>query len=276
MKGQQGIGRPSWRSVVSVFLCLGLAIASLSLGNITPALADGVTEAELSEMTELWKGSAHALSEINCSSCHQDSETEAFVQKPNYESCQSCHEFETDTFLLGKHGIRLNEGQSPLTPAKARLAMKPEAHSKQMNCNACHNVHSVNTYEASVDSCLTCHNDQHSLNYETSKHAELFVAEGVLPRPSSASVTCATCHLPRETHQETSGGDVLVNHNNTYTLKPRDRMVSEVCMNCHGMEYAYNSIFDNELVESNFAQPPKLHLKSFDMVRVLRDKREGK
>ena len=257
---------------LSLTLSLTLSMGFCFLGN-APAQAQSVTEAELSDITAQWKGSAHALADVNCSSCHQDSETKAFVGKPDNESCQSCHEAETDTFLLGKHGIRRLEGQSPLTPAKARLPMKAEAHGQQMNCNACHNVHSVDTYQASVDSCLTCHNDEHSLNYKNSKHSQLFLTEGNLERPSNASVTCATCHLPREASEY--GSNALVNHNNTYTLKPRDRMASDVCMNCHGMEYAFNSIFDNELVKSNFAQPPEMHLKSFDMVRVLQQKREG-
>ncbi len=257
----------------SITLSLALSLG-LSLTASLPAQADSITEAELNEITAQWKPSAHALADVNCSSCHQDSETKAFVEKPNYESCQSCHEGETDTFLLGKHGIRLREGQTPLTPTKARIAMKPEAHSKQMNCNACHNVHSVDTYQASVDSCLTCHNDEHSLNYKNSKHSQSFLAEGNIERPSNASVTCSTCHLQREADK--SGKNTFVNHNNTYNLKPRDRMASEVCMNCHGMEYAFNSIFDNELVNSNFSRPPEIHLKSFDMVRVLQEKREGK
>ncbi len=257
---------------LSLSLSLPLALGLCFTGGLS-AQADSITEAELSEITAQWKPSAHALADVNCSSCHQANETKAFVEKPNYESCQNCHEAETDTFLLGKHGIRLLEGQSPLTPSKARLPMKPEAHGKQMNCNACHNVHSVDTYQASVDSCLTCHNDEHSLNYKNSKHSQLFLAEGNLERPSSSSVTCSTCHLQRESLD--SGDNVLVNHNNTYNLKPRDRMASEVCMNCHGMEYSFNSIFDNELVNSNFSEPPKIHLKSFDMIRVLQKKREG-
>lgn len=260
---------------MKTWMAIALALM-LSLGAAAPgAWADAVSQAELETITAQWQGSTHALAEVNCSSCHQEANTKALITSPNQESCRTCHEAETDTFLLGKHGIRLYEGRSPLTPAKARLPMLAEAHSKQLNCNACHNVHSVNTYEASVDSCLTCHNDQHSLNYETSKHRQLFLAEGSLARPSTASVTCATCHLPRETGED-GGSNVFVNHNNTYTLKPRDRMASEVCMNCHGMEYSFNSIFDNDLVESNFASPPKLHLKSFDMVRVFQQKREGK
>ncbi len=84
-------------------------------------------------------------------------------------------------------------------------------------------------------------------------------------------MTCATCHLPREV----SGDAILVNHNNTYTLKPRDRMVKEVCMNCHGVEHAYNSIFDDELVEANFARPPTQKLQTFQLVRDLEKKRSS-
>lgn len=262
------------RKLRLLVLALILSVSLFLWATPEAVQAHTATESELSEITAQWKTSAHALADVNCSSCHQDKESKTFVAHPDNESCRTCHEAETDTFLLGKHGIRLLEGQSPLTPSKARLAMKPEAHSKQMNCNACHDVHSVDTYQASVDSCMTCHNDEHSLNYKNSKHSQLFLAEGNLERPSNISVTCATCHLPRETPE--SGSNVLVNHNNTYNLKPRDRMASEVCMNCHGMEYSFNSIFDNDLVKSNFARPPNIHLKSFDMIRVFQEKRSGK
>ncbi|MGF1493001.1 MAG: peptidoglycan-binding protein [Microcoleaceae cyanobacterium] len=124
---------------------------------------------------------------------------------------------------------------------------------------------------ASVDSCLTCHDDTHSLLYENSKHAELFVEEGELPRPSAQSVTCATCHLPRQVHE----GATFVNHNNTFTLLPRDRMVGEVCINCHGVENSYNSVFDDELVQANFDQEPSLEMETFELVRALEERRSG-
>lgn len=232
-----------------------------------------VDQATVTKSTQLWETSAHALNDINCTSCHQSDETKAFVANPTYESCQSCHEQAVDTFLLGKHGIRLLEDESPLRPAMARLPMKHVAHDMQMTCSTCHDAHSVDTVQAAVDSCLTCHNDTHSLNYENSQHAQLFVADRELPRPSSSAVSCATCHLPR--HEVQLGGEAvtLVNHNNTYTLLPRDRMVGEVCMNCHGVEYSYNSIFDDDLVEANFDKPPTLSLETFDLVRALEERR---
>lgn len=236
------------------------------------AIAGNVTQVQLQKIEQQWQTSAHALAEVNCSSCHQSEETNQFVAKPTEESCSSCHENSVDTFLLGKHGIRTLEGLSPLTPAMAHLPMKDSSLDKQMNCNTCHNVHTVDTYQASVDSCLTCHADNHSLNYKNSPHANIFREIGTLPRPNSDSVTCATCHLPREV----SGDDVLVNHNNTYTLMPRDRMVQEVCMNCHGVEHAFNSIFDDELVEANFARPPNEKLRTFKLVRDFEKKRSSK
>jgi len=249
---------------------MGWVVLLLWSGIASTALA--VDSAQLQNINQNWQQSAHALADVNCSSCHQDKSTKAVIQRPTQESCQSCHEVAVDTFLLGKHGIRLLEGQTALTPALAHLPMQAAAHNKQMNCNACHDVHSVKTLPASVDSCLTCHKDTHSLNYKNSKHAQLLREEGALPRPSTVSTTCATCHLPRQT---TESGTVVVNHNNTFTLLPRDRMVKEVCMNCHGMEFAYNSIFDDDLVESNFARPPTLSMDTLKMVRALETQRSG-
>ncbi len=253
---------------------LGLLVLLTLLAIAQPAFAK-VTEAELAQINQQWQGSAHALAEVNCSSCHRDEQTKAVVAQPSHESCRTCHTSEVETFLLGKHGIRLLEGETPLTPALARLPMKSDVQAKAMNCNTCHNVHTVNTFQASTDSCLTCHNDTHSLNYRNSKHAQQVLAEDALPRPSAQSVTCATCHLPRHGSGVASDATVVVNHNNTYNLKPRDRMVQDVCMNCHGLEYSYNSIFDDDLVTANFARPPTQKLQTFELVRALEKRRSG-
>jgi len=259
-----------------------LLVVIVSLGMAPSAAA--VSESELTEINQQWSGSVHALNDVNCASCHQDSETKSFVANPTHESCQSCHENSVDTFLLGKHGIRLYEGKSALTPEMARLPMKHDAFDKQMDCNACHNVHTVNTMQASVEACLTCHNDNHSLNYKNSKHAQAVFANleksagsgSELPRPGADMVTCATCHLPRTATERGDGTTLVrVNHNNTYNLKPQDRMVGDVCMNCHGVEYSYNSIFDDDLVEANFDRPPTLSHESFDLMRAAEKRRSG-
>ena len=249
-------------------------IGVMLIGFALPAAA--TTEEALKTINGQWATSAHALNDVNCASCHQAGETKAFVANPTHESCRSCHENSVETFLLGKHGIRLLEEMSPLTPAMARLPMKHDAFDKQMNCNACHNVHTVDTTQAAVDSCLTCHNDSHSLNYKNSKHAESVFANRELPRPSDQMVTCATCHLPRTAQDKVNGTTVVkVNHNNTHNLKPQDRMVGDVCMNCHGLEYSFNSIFDDALVEANFDRPPTLSLETFDLMEAAEKRRSG-
>jgi hypothetical protein len=261
-----------WRSPFTAISLVALLLA-VTFAWAAPVWANGIDSAQVDEATQLWQTSAHALSEINCSSCHEATDTNEFVAQPGIESCQTCHQQDVDTFLLGQHGIRLLEGESPLTPAMARLPMHAESFDQQMTCNSCHDVHSVNTVQAAVDSCLSCHSDTHSLNYGNSRHAELFAADRDLPRPSASSVSCATCHLPR--HESGTGDNVftLVNHNNTYTLLPRDRMVKDVCMNCHGMEYSYNSIFDDELVEANFDRPPSEVLQTLELVHAFEERR---
>ena len=253
-------------------LAILLLVVTNCLWLVEEAKADKISQTQLTEIQELWQSSAHALAEVNCSSCHQEEKTKELVVKPTAESCRSCHEYSVETFLLGKHGVRTLESLSPLTPAIAHLPMKDSAKGLEMNCNTCHNVHSVNTAQAATDSCLTCHNDRHSLNYKNSPHAQIVSNLQDLPRPNQNAVTCATCHLPRTTQGDT----VLVNHNNTYNLKPRDRMVKDVCLNCHGLEHAYNSIFDDELVEANFAHLPTMKLETFDLVRALEKKRSSK
>ena len=227
-----------------------------------------ISQSHLDEINQLWRSSAHALADVNCSSCHLDGKTKELIVKPNQENCRSCHEVAVDTFLLGKHGIRIGERLSPLQPKITRLPMKKPALGKKMTCNTCHDVHEVNTFQAAVDSCLSCHNDNHSLNYSKSKHAQLLAAEGTLTRASVESVTCAACHLPRMEFD----GVVHVNHNNTYNLLPQDRMIKDVHMNCHGMEYSYRSIFDSELVFINFDRAPTKELQTLEMIRALQQK----
>ncbi|MBP0026905.1 cytochrome c3 family protein [Roseofilum sp. Guam] len=235
------------------------------------AIASPISAERVTEITQQWENSVHALADVNCSTCHQESQTKTLVVRPNQESCQSCHQQQVDTFLLGKHGIRTAEGLSPLTPKMAHLPMKASAQEQFMGCNTCHDVHQPDTFKASVDSCLQCHDDTHSLNYGDSKHGSLFAASVRLPRPSPDLVTCATCHLPRTVNENTNS--VFVNHNNTYTLLPRDRMVKDVCMNCHGLEYSYNSIFDDELIEGNFHHRPQQDLDTLKLVRAFEKKR---
>jgi hypothetical protein len=174
-----------------------------------------------------WLETAHAQAGVNCSGCHG----EPWVQKPAQEACRECHAPEVKGFLAGKHGMRIAAGLSPMTPAKARRAMRPEAGHRELGCTSCHAAHRFDTAGAATESCVGCHRGDHVAAYQRSKHP-------------AAGVTCATCHLPRiELRDEDAGVKrILVQHNQNETLEPPEKMVRPVCMHCHGLGFSIDSL----------------------------------
>ena len=223
-------------------------------------------------LVESWSSSRHALAGVNCTQCHQSESGEFVVAAPT-ETCASCHQFETDTFHAGKHGVLTSLGLPPLTPKMARLPMaaKGPERPSHLSCATCHDPHSVDIVEAATQSCLRCHADEHSLSFEGSPHAEL--ANRKQPgEPAMESLTCASCHLPRvKTAVGAQPGEtrIAVNHNNAWTLRPTDRMAKLVCTSCHGLELSLSSIYDRELVRDNFRAGPKERHPSFPMIEQM-------
>ena len=59
-----------------------LLLLAVSCYFLTPlAAVANITQAQLDEITQLWQTSAHALTEVNCSSCHQDPETKQLEEE---------------------------------------------------------------------------------------------------------------------------------------------------------------------------------------------------
>jgi hypothetical protein len=82
-------------------------------------------------------------------------------------------------------------------------------------------------------------------------------------------VTCATCHLPRVETRVDGKRRVAVDHHNSLTLRPPDRMARRVCMGCHGLPMALSSLLDERLVENNFRGRPARTAEAIAMVRAL-------
>jgi hypothetical protein len=59
---------------------------------------------------------------------------------------------------------------------------------------------------------------------------------------------------------------VLVQHNQNDNLRPNEKMLRPVCLNCHGLGFATNALADSKLVKGNFAGQPGVHIRSLDMV----------
>lgn len=224
-----------------------------------PTQAPALTGAAMDD----WLASAHAEAGMGCGSCHASGG--AWVQRPDHSACAGCHGDEVDGFLAGKHGMRLAVDLPPMTPAMARLPMQPQAAHTELGCGSCHAAHRFDVHTAAVESCLSCHADDHSLAYVGSPHHQLWQQEQAGERPPGSGVSCATCHLPRAQHQRAGVTTIRVQHNQNDGLRPNEAMVRPVCQNCHGLGFALDALADPELIRRNFPHAPTHHVESIDM-----------
>jgi len=220
------------------------------------------------EKGEDWIDSSHANAGINCMGCHslEASGTASWINKPDHRACETCHDLEVTGFLTGRHGMRLAANFSPMTTDMARQPMKSDAH-KDLNCMSCHKAHQFNTdpmYTA-VESCLKCHADDHSRAYKGSLHFRLWNEELKGKTLAGKGASCATCHLPREIIEKGEFKRTVVQHNQNLNLRPNQKMIRGVCMNCHGLSFSLDSLVDAELVRHNFSEPPSIHIDSLEM-----------
>ena len=217
-----------------------------------------------------WAATAHAAAGVNCSDCHlvDDTSTRAkrWSDRLDHTTCAPCHKEEAAGFLGGKHGMRLARGLGPMTPGLARSPMKPEAAHRDLNCASCHTAHGFETRAAAVDACLSCHADPHSLAYKGSRHFQLWRDEGNGDAPAGSGVSCASCHLPREITGSDDRSLARVQHNQNLNLRPNEKMIRAVCLNCHGLAFSIDALADAALVRTNFIGQPSRHVESIDMV----------
>lgn len=233
-----------------------------------------------------WLETSHAKAGVNCSACHQSRDEQgaltAWVDKPGLDGCNSCHNNEVARFKLGKHGMRLAADLSPMRPELARLPMADKAAHAQLTCNSCHGGHRFDVTYAAVDACLTCHDDEHSVAYETSPHAVLWKAETDGDAEAGSGVSCATCHMPRIDYDVNDWmSRKLVDHNQSATLSPNSKMIRPACLHCHGLGFSIDALASDKLIDNNFNGRPDVHVESIDLARAdqeryLREKAEAK
>ncbi|WP_425404262.1 cytochrome c3 family protein [Hwanghaeella sp.] len=254
------------------------------------------------ELVSRWAASGHATGEVGCAACHApeaktlaEAETN-WLNRPAEEVCASCHKAERKSFSIGRHGMRRHPDtakprtvqkalkgfgwkdppetlvamfetllQDPAPPAtmttdEARVALHGDAVGRELTCNTCHDPHAQNLAEAAVGACLSCHDDGHSRAYKSSPHFALWEQELAGSLQPGQGVTCATCHMPKE---ETSKG-IVTNHNQNDTLRPNEKMIRPVCMECHGLAFAIDALADPDLIANNFTGKPVRHIESID------------
>lgn len=213
-------------------------------------------------LIEDWAESAHAASGVNCSGCHQPDPKKEWTDAVSHEACRRCHSSEVDGFLAGRHGMRLSLTLPPLKVRDARLPMRTSAAHRELTCSACHPAHNYDTRTASVDACLTCHDDSHSQAYTQSAHFGLWEAERKGDAPAGSGVSCASCHMPRG-----DDGRVLANHNQSFSLRPREKMLRAVCLNCHGMQFSLDALADPQKQSTCYSGKPDPSVRSLEMAR---------
>lgn len=249
-----------------------------------------------------WARSAHAAAGVNCAACHAPaasgdaplSVVEAHWEAaPDTAVCEQCHRPEARTFILGRHGMRrhpriakprrpsraldtlglgefLPEAVSalmrdPAPPARmtvreARLPMRADAAHRVLDCASCHRPHAVDVATAAVEACMACHDDAHTRAYPGSPHHRLWLAELAGKAAPGTGVSCATCHMAKAERR----GAIVTSHDQNDMLRPNEKMLRPVCLDCHGIRFALSSLADPDLVSRNFAGRPAVEVESIE------------
>ena len=266
------------------------------------AVAPATAFADPGTLTQ-WVGSGHAAAGVNCAACHAEDPADGsesgdvsahWVEAPSTTACRSCHEPQARSFARGRHGMRQHPGIAPprdpaagleriglsgvvpmivaewladpvpptrMSVGEARLPMRADADAhRTLDCGACHRPHDVDTARAAVEACASCHDDRHTRAYFDSPHHRLWQAELAGEAPLGAGVSCATCHMPMTANRDT----IATNHNQNDTLRPNEKMIRPVCLDCHGLEFSLDALADAGLVERNFTGTPTVHVESVE------------
>lgn len=238
-------------------------LVPLTRGDADAPMQDNMDDAIFSD----WEETAHANAGVNCTACHQgvpgDDQPTTWTDRVEVATCGKCHEKESESFLTGKHGMRIASGLSPMTPHQARLPMQLDSAHRELTCNSCHAGHRFDSQYASTTACQQCHADDHSLAYASSSHADLWRDETDGAGESGTGVSCATCHMPRIS----DGDEVWVNHDQNTNLRPNETMARQVCNQCHGLEFSLSALADENTVRDCFATSPEGRIESVQMSR---------
>ena len=249
-----------------------------------------------------WAGSGHAAAGVNCGACHapksgknatREKILARWVDAPGRAVCEDCHRPQARTFALGRHGMRRHPrvakprnpmrqlrklGLSDVVPdevaawladeappatmtvAEARIPMRPDAAHRALDCGTCHTPHAVDTARAAVEACASCHDDRHTRAYFDSPHHALWRAELAGEAEPGTGVSCATCHMPGTGRR----GRIATDHNQNDNLRPNEKMIRPVCLDCHGLGFSLNALADAALVGRNFKGTPEVRVESID------------
>ncbi|RMF19200.1 MAG: hypothetical protein D6758_02505 [Gammaproteobacteria bacterium] len=210
----------------------------------------------------------HPGLDSNCANCHASDRADmpGWITLPPDQACGACHQFQRNGFQSSRHGVRTkwgidNQVARILGARTKTTGIRSDALAREQGCTTCHRLHEPGP--VTVQTCRACHDGPHSRAFETSPHATLTRGE----QPFS----CATCHFPKA---RTARGRVQTHHNASANLRPNEKMVRTVCLDCHGLGFTLDALAQPELIRTNFTGLPTDHIPSLDWVAV-REKASG-
>jgi mono/diheme cytochrome c family protein len=59
----------------------------------------------------------------------------------------------------------------------------------------------------------------------------------------------------------------VVEHNQNDNLRPPDKLVRSVCLNCHGLGFSFDALSDPSLTRKNFQTKPAHGGRTLELVR---------
>ena len=242
-----------------------IAQASSASYHAKKALSSMVALQTTSESMPHGEDFLHFQQGVGCQACHvvESEKDSGWLAKPSVEQCQTCHQKEVEGFKQSRHGMRLEAGLESMTPAESKaLDFHGGSLETKQSCNTCHRPHDLDREFASTQACLGCHQDEHSLAFEASPHANL----------GSQEFSCASCHLPRVEEKLGSTTLMRVEHNQNAMLRPNEKMIRPVCMQCHSLEFSIDALADEALIKRNFAGKPAEHIPSIDWAKARDEK----
>jgi hypothetical protein len=217
-----------------------------------------------------WETAIHARAGVNCTGCHtarSGAKKGEWLTRPGQTECASCHTEEAEGFGRGRHGMRAASGAAPMTPALARLPMKRDVRGHELSCTSCHLAHDFDPRRAAVEACVGCHDDGHTRAYVGSPHHALWLQDVAGEVPAGSGVSCATCHLPRQRRREGRSPIVTVQHNQNDNLRPIEKMLRSVCLDCHGLGFSIDALAGAGIAAGNFRERPVRSVAGIDMAK---------
>ena len=64
--------------------------------------------------------------------------------------------------------------------------------------------------------------------------------------------------------EDPASGRVFTTHNPNAYLRPNEKMIRPVCMDCHGLGFAIDALADPALAANNFKGRPAVHVPGID------------